>query len=301
MERLNQKHDFKVQTDELSTELSKARRIGNPDSNQIIMFRELIYDYYNSMGRNLPFRDTSNRYHIFVSEIMLQQTQVSRVVPMYTSFISRFPTLQSLAEADTVSLLAAWQGLGYNRRALFLRRSASYILSECNGKFPDTVEGLMMLPGVGKATAGSLLAFLHNKPSIFIETNIRTVFIYFFFRESDTVDDADIFPLVEVTMDKAEPRAWYYALMDMGVYLKKELKIRNNRSLQYTRQSPFAGSDRKIRGEIVRLYIEKPVISFDELQEIIKEEPERLYRIIHSLVQDGIIEKVKKDRWRVVS
>ena len=225
---------------------------GQLSSKEISSFQHLIYRYYNQHGRDLPWRNTDNPYHILVSEIMLQQTQVDRVIEKYALFIVRFPDVASLAKATLKEVLEVWQGLGYSRRAISLLKLAGTILSEYQGKLPADAEELVKLPGIGRATAGCLLAFAFRKPSVFIETNIRRVFIHHFFQDGEGVRDDEIIPLVEATLDRSNPRDWYYALMDYGSQLKKEIENPNKKSAHYTRQAPFENSDRKIRGAILK-------------------------------------------------
>ena len=148
----------------------------------ISAFRKEIWAYYRRAGRgDLPWRHTRDPYAILISEIMLQQTQVVRATEYYKKFLKRFPNFRSLARAKTGDVLAAWQGLGYNRRAMFFKRTAEIVVEQYGGRLPHTRAALESLPGIGRGTSGSLMAFAFNEPEIFIETNIRRVFIHFFF------------------------------------------------------------------------------------------------------------------------
>jgi len=220
-------------------------------------FRRKIWAHYRAAGRAMPWRETRDPYRIMVSEFMLQQTQTERVLAKYPGFIERFPTLHALAGADTRSLLAAWSGLGYNRRALALRQAAGLVVREHGGVVPRDPALLRRLPGIGPATASEIAAFAYDVPGPLVETNIRRVYLYFFFAARRDVPDRCILPLVERTLDRARPRQWYYALMDYGVMLKKVLPSAepdpNRRSAHYARQARFEGSDRQIRGRILRI------------------------------------------------
>ncbi|MBN2620259.1 A/G-specific adenine glycosylase [candidate division WOR-3 bacterium] len=252
----------------------------------------LIMDYYTQHGRHdLPWRLTSNPYCIIVSEIMLQQTQVERVIPKYRAFIKTFPDFESLARARPRRILGVWQGLGYNRRALVLKRLAQRILERYNGIVPDGLEELQTLPGIGKATAGAICAFVFNLPVVFIETNIRTVYLHIFFPEAVAVSDQDIFPLIKRSLYRGRGREWYQALMDFGVFLKKYVTNPNRRSSLFKRPSTFQGSDRQIRGAIIRFLTRNDGISIEKLKFEIKCTKKRLYRIIDGLQMDGLIEK----------
>lgn len=228
----------------------KSPKLGQEE---IRRFRAQIWAFWGHYGRKLPWRDTQNPYKILVSEVMLQQTQVARVLEKYPEFLKTFPTIKSLAEASLADVLRAWQGMGYNRRAKYLRDAAIIILREHKGRLPKTEDALRALPGIGHYTANAILAFSHNEPRAFIETNIRRIFIYHFFKSRKEVNDKDILPLVEMTLDIENPREWYYALMDYGSQLPKVAhKNSNTQSKHYLKQSAFKGSLRELRGKIIR-------------------------------------------------
>jgi len=215
--------------------------------------RRHVWRFYRDFGRAMPWRETEDGYAVFVSEVMLQQTQVLRVMEKYPAFLERFPSFEALAAARLSEVYALWQGLGYNRRAKYLHDAARRIVSDHGGRVPAERTELEALPGIGPNTAGSLLAFCHNQPVVFIETNIRRLFIYFFFPGEDAVADRDLLPLIEATLDRGNPREWYYALMDYGAALSKWVTNPNRRSSRYVRQSPFENSNRQIRGRILRV------------------------------------------------
>ena len=231
----------------------------------VLAFQKFVYYYYKEHGRTLPWRQTTNPYCILVSEIMLQQTQVERVVEKYEQFIRKFPDFALLAEAPLHQVLEVWHGLGYNRRAVALKKIARIVMDTFNGTLPADWKTLMTLPGIGRATAAAISAFAFNTPVVFIETNVRTVFIHVFFQGKDDVKDADIYPLVEETLDRSNPREWYYALMDYGVILKKSYKNPSRKSAHHKKQPLFEGSNRQLRGIILNMLIENPTISESEL------------------------------------
>jgi A/G-specific adenine glycosylase len=218
-------------------------------------FQNRILSFYHSHRRDLPWRDTTDPYRILVSEIMLQQTQVDRVKEKYTRFTARFPDIESLAEATIEEVLREWQGLGYNRRALALKKAAGEIVERFGGVLPDDEKSLRSLPGIGPYTAAAILAFAFNRPAVMIETNIRRVFIHCFFKDRTGVTDREILPLIEETLGRENPREWYNALMDYGWYLGSAIGNPNRRSRHYQRQAPFEGSNRQIRGKILRLLV----------------------------------------------
>ncbi|MBA4390085.1 MAG: endonuclease III [Syntrophus sp. (in: bacteria)] len=261
---------------------------------QISSFQSTIYRYFTEHGRDLPWRNTNDPYCILVSEMMLQQTQVERVMEKYGLFLSRFPDFVSLAKATLREILVVWQGLGYNRRAMSLMKLAQVVVTENHGKLPANLEALVKLPGIGRATAGSILAFAFHEPSVFIETNIRRVFIHHFFQDREDVHDDEIMALVEVTLDRSNPRDWYYALMDYGSMLKKQIANPNKKSAHYTRQSPFEDSDRKIRGAILKALVRDVSMTEEGMTTAIGGEKERMKNILSALVKEGFI--VKRDK-----
>ena len=254
-------------------------------------FRRRIYRFFRAQGRRLPWRDTADPYRILVSEIMLQQTQVERVARKYGPFIQAFPDLPALARAPLRDILARWQGLGYNRRALALQRLARRVVAEFGGRLPDSVADLRRLPGIGPATAGALAAFAFNQPVAFIETNIRRVFLHCFFPGQQEVTDREILPLVARTLDRRQPRPWYYALMDYGAMLKQAAPNPNRRSAHHQRQAPFANSDRQIRGLILKALLQTPALSARELVTAVGKDPDRTTGLIHTLIQEGFLER----------
>jgi len=252
-------------------------------------FQKVINQYYLQHKRPMPWRDTVDPYCILVSEFMLQQTQAERVLLKYGPFITRFPDFQTLSRAGLKEVLAAWQGLGYNRRAINLKETAEEIISRYSGKVPESTEELIQLPGIGKATAGAILAFVFNKPSVFIETNIRRVFIHFFFQDKKDIQDKEIMPLVEKTLDHENPRYWYYALMDYGALLKKQGSNPNRKSAHYSRQAPFEGSNRQARGAILRHLLNNGTMEEYELITLLGITPLRGEKIISDLEKDGFL------------
>jgi len=252
-------------------------------------FQELIWQKGKELYRGMPWRSDTRGYYVLVSELMLQQTQVDRVIPKFNAFIKRFPDERALAGASLAEVLMLWNGLGYNRRAKFLHEAAKMIVGEFEGKFPDTKEELVKLPGVGKNTAGAILVYTFNKPVVFIETNIRTVYFEHFFSDGALVDDAELAVIVEQTLDKEHAREFYWALMDYGSWLKKQGAGQLTKSRHYKKQSPLKGSIREVRGQIVRLLTEKNWPVF-ELENAFAGD-ERFDRALDGLLSDGLVER----------
>jgi A/G-specific adenine glycosylase len=255
-------------------------------------FRKIIYDYYESCGRRLPWKETTNPYAILVSEVMLQQTQTQRVTEKYLPFLTRFPNFSSLSRASLQTVLEEWLGLGYNRRAMALKKIAEEVAHRFAGILPDSIEELQTLPGIGKYTAAAIAVFAFNQPVLLLETNIRTVFIHFFFHCRQDIEDREIIPLVERTLDASNPRRWYNALMDYGAMLKRTHPNPGRKSLHYQKQSPFAGSDRRIRGMILRTLTEEGPQTASTLIRRVNEDAERVRKILDALVKEGLIRKV---------
>lgn len=215
-------------------------------------FAKKVLTYYKRHGRHhLPWRKTTDPYRILVSEIMLQQTQVERVIPKYQAFIRKFPTCRSLSKASLSEVLIMWQGLGYNRRAKMLQHAAKHCVVEHHGAIPRARESLLKLPGVGSYTASAVRVFAYNEPDTLIETNIRSAYIHHFFSDVKLVPDEKILSLIRIPR-ATEPRVWYAALMDYGSHIKKTYPNPSRRSATYVRQSPFKGSNREVRGALLK-------------------------------------------------
>jgi A/G-specific adenine glycosylase len=257
---------------------------------QMLEFQELVWEYYRANGRDLPWRQretdgTFDVYKIMVSEIMLQQTQAPRVVPKYKSFLKRFPDVQSLADAPLAEVLGEWSGLGYNRRAKYLQEAAKQLVGK---KQPWSLEDLVACKGIGYNTAAAVVTYAYDQPVPFIETNVRTVYIHHFFADKEGVDDKDILPLVEETLDHEHPREWCWALMDYGVQLKRTVGNASRSSKHYTKQSEFHGSKRQIRGQVLRL-LGSGSRNQTQLTQAITDK--RLGAVLKDLLSDGLITK----------
>ncbi len=253
----------------------------------VAVFQETVWAYFDAHKRRMPWRESpyvDDLYAIMVSEVMLQQTQVSRVVPKFLSFMKRFPTPECLSTSSLADVLRMWSGLGYNRRAKYLWEAAQAITK--HGSFPSSVEELVRLPGIGRNTAGAILAYARNQPTVFIETNIRTVFIHHFFPHQRVVDDKDLRFVVERTLPDRDYREWYWALMDYGAFLKQTKAVANTRSKHFTKQSKFAGSRRQLRGAVLR-QLRVAAMSIGELQKILSDE--RLESVLDDLSKEGLI------------
>jgi|AntDeeMinimDraft_6_1070357.scaffolds.fasta_scaffold04777_2 A/G-specific adenine glycosylase len=234
---------------------------------KVVTFRKLVWDFYENQGRDdLPWRKTQDPYAIYISEMMLQQTQTARVIEKYESWLDHFPTFEAAAETNTKEILKQWQGLGYNRRALYIKETCKTVVEKYDGTLPRAESELLSLPGIGPYTAGAIQAFAHNLPVVFVETNIRSVFIHHFFAEEEDVSDERIKERVHGTLPEKKIRDWYWALMDYGNWLKREVGNLNRRAKSYQRQSKFAGSNRQLRSLLTQFILAHEPVKRAHLQ-----------------------------------
>lgn len=257
---------------------------------QITSFQKFILDFYAREGRPFAWRDVNDPYKVLVSEIMLQQTQTYRVAPKYEQFIAELPTFASLADAPLRDVLFLWQGLGYNRRGVALQKCAQKVMQEFNGVLPHDPEVLVTFPGLGKATAASVATFAYNEPTVFIETNVRAVFIHTFFKDKNDVHDKELMPLIAQTLDAKNSRRWYYALMDYGVMLKKKFGNPSRKSKHHVKQSKFEGSDRQIRGRVIKALTLHESLGEKELLAVASNDHARARKIIDQLCAENMIQ-----------
>lgn len=265
----------------------------------IKQFQRYILNWYRKNNRDhLPWRVTKTRavnpYEIFVSEMMLQQTQVTRVLEKYARFLEAFPTILYLAKAPLEKVLRVWQGMGYNRRARFLKEAAEIIVKNHKGVIPSEPEILRALPGIGPYTAGAIACFAHNKPVTFLDTNIRKTLLKWFFYTTDynklprqKIDDRELLKIAENVCYKKNPRRWHYALMDYGALVLNNKPELLKRVKSYHRQPRFAGSTRYWRSQIVKYLLQYEQASGEELQALVSGE---IQPLLSSLARDGLVE-----------
>lgn len=250
-------------------------------------FQSLLISKGKELYRDMPWRQDTRPYYILVSELMLQQTQVDRVVPKFHQFIRQFPDHHTLASAPLAEVLTVWQGLGYNRRAKYLQLAAQKIITDFKGDFPIAQTELEALPGVGKNTAGALRVYAFNQPAIFIETNIRTVYIHHFYADNFAITDKQLIEVLSKTIDQNNPREFYWGLMDYGSHLKRS-GIKNIRqSKHYVKQSPLKGSLREARGIILKRLTESSM-DIAEFRQVIAID-DRFDVALEGLVRDGLV------------
>ncbi|HZM63892.1 MAG TPA: hypothetical protein VFB59_02040 [Candidatus Saccharimonadales bacterium] len=258
----------------------------------ITSFQQTVREYYQTYGRHdLPWRrpdpdGTFDPYKIMVSEIMLQQTQVPRVIPKFGQFLHRFPNVSSLADAPLGEVLKIWSGLGYNRRAKFLWQAVQAIQQRFGSRLPTTKQELVGLPGIGPNTAGAILTYAYNQRQVFIETNVRTVCIHHFFADESKVADKDLERVVQSVLPSSDYREWYWALMDYGTHLKQVIGNVARRSTMFAKQSRFEGSKRQVRGAVLR-YLQGAQLTKAQLVKQISDE--RLEAVLNDLQKEGLI------------
>ena len=266
----------------------------------IVIFQSQVLGWYKKNKRSyLPWRFTNKHsvgaYEILVSEIMLQQTQVSRVCDKFPKFLAAFPTIHHLAKASLDIVLKEWQGMGYNRRALYLKQCAQDVVKRFGGRIPFDTLVLKTLPGIGPYTAGAISSFAFNQPTVMLDTNIRKFFLHYFFSHNHLdinkkISDKEIFPIAERLLYRKNPRVWNYALMDYGALILSHKPELLSRAKLYHKQSPFLGSDRFFRSQIVQYVLKNKKASLIELQ---KTSPRDIQPILASLCKEGLIEEIK--------
>lgn len=267
------------------------------DSNGL--FIQTVKNTYRNL-RSFPWRDTSDPYAILVSEVMLQQTQTFRVVPKYLNWLELFPTAEALAQAKLSEVLAAWSGLGYNRRGKYLWESAKVIVDKFNGQIPRDYDQLRTLPGVGEYTANAVLTFAYNLPTVVLETNIRTALLHHFFADtSERISDTQLKEILATIVDKNDPRNWYYALMDYGAWLKSEGHDYFHKQKQHVKQKPFKGSERFVRGYLLRKSLEIRAL---EVRKVVIPgyTTEQIVKVAKDLSNEGLVKLSKTGILRVV-
>jgi A/G-specific adenine glycosylase len=238
------------------------------DKSRLDSVRRAIRRWYRTNARDLPWRRTTDPYRILVSEIMLQQTQVDRVVPKYRAFLARFPTVRALAEAPLADVLRTWSGLGYNARAKRLWDCAKLIVADHRSRVPSDIEQLRALPGIGRYTACAIASFAFGAREAVVDVNVRRVLSRTLLGR-DRIADATAWSLAERALPLGDASAWSQALMDVGARFCKTVPLcaacparracvfraREKAPAGKRRPKPhekFAGSRRYFRGRIVR-------------------------------------------------
>lgn len=258
-------------------------------SESIQTFQKKLADRGHQLYRPMPWRENTDPYWVLISEVMLQQTQVDRVIVKFEEFIQAFPTVASLADASFAEVLSHWSGLGYNRRALWLHESVQVLVREHNGEVPSDAGTLTALKGIGPNTASAICVYAFAQPHVFIETNVRAVFIHEFFQDRDDVHDDEIRELVNQTLDREDPRAWYWAVMDYGTFLKKSVVNPARRSAHHSVQSRFEGSRRQIRGQVLKSLLHEQVVTAGMISTAYDKDVAEIESILGEMERDGLL------------
>lgn len=264
---------------------------------KINAFQDTVYSFYKTNKRNLPWRfgykHPVTPFMVFVSEIMLQQTQVDRVIPKFNVFIKKFPSFKAVSLAKTKEILSLWSGLGYNRRALYLKETCTRIYERYNAVVPKETVLLLDLPGVGPYTASALKVFIYNLPEVCIETNIRSAYIEYFFKTEKSVTDRELCSFIEMTLDVKNPREWYYALMDYGSFIKRQNQNPSRKSKGYKLQSKFKNSQRFFRGAIIKLLLADQLTEKDISSQFSGAHRKSIQKALEDLTKESFLVKIK--------
>jgi A/G-specific adenine glycosylase len=265
---------------------------------EVIRFQEIVYQTASPL-RSLPWRWNDNPYHVVVSELMLQQTQVDRVLPRFVEFTRCFPSFGALAQASFDEVFRQWQGLGYNRRAQHLHNLAKIVSSEYSGELPRCREELRALSGIGEYTAAAILVFAFQEPAVMIETNIRTVYCVHFFTGQEGIRDSQLLPIIEQTIDKNDCRSWFYALMDYGSKLKSLHRGIGQMSAHYKKQSKFSGSNRQGRGQVLTLLSRVGPCRLQQVVAEVGRGKKEVEQIVRSLEREAFIVRDRRGRYTI--
>ena len=251
--------------------------------------QERLLAWYAAEGRDLPWRHRVDPYAVLVSEIMLQQTQVPRVVPKYEAFLTAYPRLEDLGAAPLDEVLRLWRGLGYNNRARRLRDCAAAAVAAGGrpAQLPRTLAGLRELPGIGPYTARAVLVFAHNDDVAAVDANVRRVLTHELGLPPD-LGDADLQAAADSVLPRGRSRDWHNALMDYGSLV---LTARATGIAPRTRQSAFQGSRRWYRSRLLRELLERGPRSFEELAAALEVTPQVAAELADLLARDGLVRR----------
>lgn len=268
-------------------------------------FHQIVFAWFRAHERQMAWRETFDPYEILVSEVMLQQTQVDRVRTKYDEFLARFPDVHALAVAPLSEVLTLWSGLGYNRRARYLQDCAKVVVAKYGGVFPQTYEELVALPGIGRSTAGALLAFSFGEETPMIDTNIRRILTRVFFARAKTPpSDKELYNFACAIIPRGKGRVWNYALLDIGATLCTARGHHDDCPLvplhgkvadvmKPRKAETFHGSARFWRGKIMRALIAHGDMSLAALAKEIDLPKEEAAVHVDALSRDGLIHRLR--------
>lgn len=267
-------------------------------------FNRTLFLWHKKNYRPMEWRDTKNPYRILVSEIMLQQTQVARVKEKYAEFVKKFPTVQILANAPLGDVLRAWSGLGYNRRAKYLHHCAKEVVEKHQGKFPSSYEELVKLPGIGRSTAGALLAFAFDEDTPMIDTNIRRILVRTFFNGKNVPSDKELYAFASSLIPKGKGRVWNYAMLDLGATTCTArnhaddcpINTLHGKVSDFVYKKPqkkFAGSERFYRGKLLKHLAQQTSLTSAQVAKVLADYPHDRAVLLKKMAGEGMIVKRK--------
>lgn len=287
--------------------------------------RNAILAWYAVRGRDLAFRATSDPYAILVSETMSQQTQAARAAEYWMRFLIEFPTVQALAEASPAAVLRAWRGLGYNRRAIALRRAAMVIVRDHDGQVPDDIDALEKLPGVGPYTARAVSALAYGRPVGAVDVNVRRVLSRALGGSLDAFTSADLQAAADASVPRESPGVWTHALMDVGATfcrpclpqcggcparvacryratvsrMGRDPVPRDTARAVRERPAPFATTSRWLRGRVLDVLRDSPGSAWATIPASLgSHDPAAIRVALAALERDGLLERHPDDRDR---
>ncbi|MDY6769142.1 MAG: A/G-specific adenine glycosylase [Candidatus Nanohaloarchaea archaeon] len=262
-----------------------------------------LLDWYQENKRDLPWRRTDDPYEVLVAEIMLQQTQVSRVVPKWEAFLDRFPTVEELADAPLGDVLELWDGLGYNNRAKYLKQAAEQVVDEFGGEFPRDPEQLEELQGVGEYTANAVASFAFNNGGPVFDTNVRRLL----YRFHGAAGDDELKAFHEQIFPEGESRVWNNAVMELGAEVCVDgtprcrecpwrqdctaFRKKNFETPDIQSQSSFEGSWRQYRAKVLKLLMDAALDRDAIEEELALPDEYDLDELLAELQEEGMIEE----------
>ncbi len=257
------------------------------DPSTVAALQRRVFDWYAANGRDLPWRRTTDPYAILVSEIMLQQTQVPRVIPKYAGFLAAYPRLEDLAKAPLDEVLRLWKGLGYNNRGRRLRDCAAVVAAGGRGELPRSFDGLRALPGVGPYTARAVLVFAHNDDVAAVDANVRRVLTHELGLPAG-LGDGELQRVAEGVLPHGRSRDWHNALMDYGALV---LTARATGLAPRTRQGAFEGSRRWYRSRLLQALLDDGPQRLDQLALALEVTPDVVAALTDLLSRDGLVRR----------
>jgi len=288
-----------------------------PTARDVAADRRRLFAWYRPRRDAYPWRTTpDDPYRVLVSEVMLQQTQAPRVVPIFDAFVARFPDVATLAAASRADVVRAWAGLGYHRRAVALHRAAGEIVERHGAEVPRTSAGLRSLPGVGPYTASAVASIAHGVPVAAVDTNVRRIAArYFQGREPDEVPGHHVVEAADAWVPVGRPGDWNQALMDLGRVVCRPRPRCDDcpfRACRFRadgrvgrssarRQPAFEGSLRQVRGRVLAALRASPSVTDAALAAELGLPLQRVAEAVEGLLRDGLAVRTRGGRVRLAT